>query len=246
MLLEIEPCLHRIGNHKKLHLLKTAIKNELKIEQLKAVFCKAVLWNYISENPLKKIKSPKIAKSFPVFISENELQLILEKTKEEYLRNLFFTAFYTGRCLSVLVNMKWCWIDINQNQIAIQCSDTVTTKSKKERIIPMNQSLKNLFVKRFPKKIFSSTNDDYVFIRTDEIKLNEDFVSKKFKKTVSAAGLYYKIHFHTLRHSFASLLVQHGVSLYVVKELLGHEELSTTQIYSHLQQQNLRDAVNLL
>ncbi len=55
-----------------------------------------------------------------------------------------------------------------------------------------------------------------------------------------------KIHFHTLRHSFASLLVQKGVSLYVVKELLGHEDLATTQIYLHLQKQNLLDAVNLL
>jgi len=78
------------------------------------------------------------------------------------------------------------------------------------------------------------------------IKLSVDFINKQFKKAVRAAKLNDKIHFHTLRHSFASMLVQRGVSLYVVKELLGHEDLSTTQIYSHLQNQNLMDAVNLL
>jgi site-specific recombinase XerD len=212
---------------------------------LKAAFSKAVLWNYLSENPLKKIKTPKVSKAFPVFISETELRLILEKTKEDYLKDLFFTAFYTGMRLGELVNMKWSWIDMKQNQITIKCSEEFTTKSKKERVIPMNQSLVNLIMSRFPK-IFSITKDDYVFSRLPGIKLNEDFVSKKFKETLRAAKLDERIHFHTLRHSFASLLVQRGVSLYIVKELLGHEDLSTTQIYSHLQQQNLRDAVNLL
>jgi integrase/recombinase XerD len=71
-------------------------------------------------------------------------------------------------------------------------------------------------------------------------------MNKQFRKILSKSNLSDKIYFHTLRHSFASQLVQKGVSLYVVKELLGHEDLSTTQIYAHLQQQNLRDAVNLL
>lgn len=89
-------------------------------------------------------------------------------------------------------------------------------------------------------------SNDYIFSRIPKVKLNEDFVSKKFKKVVRKAKLNEGIHFHTLRHSFASNLVQKGVSLYVVKELLGHEDLSTTQIYSHLQSQNLKDAVNML
>jgi integrase/recombinase XerD len=84
------------------------------------------------------------------------------------------------------------------------------------------------------------------FTNIPGIKLNEDYVSKKFKKAVRACKLNDKVHFHTLRHSFASLLVQKGVSLYVVKELLGHEDLATTQIYSHLQEDNLRQAVNLI
>ncbi|RJQ61042.1 MAG: hypothetical protein C4517_09275 [Stygiobacter sp.] len=212
---------------------------------LKAAFSKAVLWNYISENPLKKIKSPKVSKTFPVFISETELQTILKKTKEEYLRSIFITAFYTGMRLGELVNMKWSWIDLSDKQITVQCSDTFTTKSKKERIIPFTQTIKTLLADRVPK-IFNITSDDYVFTDSRGKKLNEDYVSKKFKAAVNTSKLNDKIHFHTLRHSFASLLVQRGVSLYVVKELLGHEALSTTQIYSHLQQQNLRDAVNLI
>jgi len=191
---------------------------------LKAAFSKAVLWNYIPDNPLKKIKAPKTSKSFPVFISESELQLILSNTKEEYLKSLFYTAFYTGMRLGELVNMKWSWIDLNENQITLKCSDSFTTKSKKERIIPINQNLKNRLLAIAPK-IININYDGYVFIRVKGTKLNEDFVSKKFKTYTRLAQLNEKIHFHTLRHSFASLLVQRGVSLYVVKELLEHEEL---------------------
>lgn len=85
-----------------------------------------------------------------------------------------------------------------------------------------------------------------IFYCRENIKLNEDFVSKQFKKAIRAAKLNDKIHFHSLRHSFASALVQRGISLYVVKELLGHGNIKTTQIYSHLQKDNLMDAVNLL
>ena len=212
---------------------------------LKAAFSKAVLWDYITENPLKKIKTPKVSKAFLVFISETELKTILGNTQEAYLKDLFFIALYTGMRLGELVNMKWSWVDLKQNQITVQCSDTFTTKSKKERIIPFNQNLKKMLFNRIPK-IFNITSDDFVFTDSRGKKLNEDYVSKKFKDSVRVAELDEKIHFHTLRHSFASLLVQRGVSLYVVKELLGHEAISTTQIYSHLQQQNLRDAVNLL
>ena len=212
---------------------------------LKAAFNKAIVWNYLTENPLKKIKVPKIAKSFPVFISFSEFQLILNNTKDDYLKNIFTTAFYTGMRLGELLNMKWSWIDFEQNIIKVQCTDTFTTKSKKERIIPISSTLRILLTTQFPKVIDLDKNN-FVFTRVSGIKLNEDFISKQFKKSVRAAGMDDKIHFHTLRHSFASMLVQRGVSLYVVKELLGHEDLSTTQIYSHLQKQNLMDAVNLL
>ena len=77
-------------------------------------------------------------------------------------------------------------------------------------------------------------------------KFNEDFISKQFKKIIRKANLCDDIHFHTLRHSFASILVHRGVSLYVVKELLGHEDIKTTQVYNHLTQVSLSNTVSLL
>lgn len=212
---------------------------------LKAAFSKAVVWNYLPDNPFKKIKAPKTLSKFPLFISPEEFQNIIANTPQQYLKDLFITAFYTGMRLGEILSMKWNWIDFQQNIIKVQCSESFTTKSKKERIIPISQTLRNVLLNQFPKVIDVDKNN-YIFIRVPGIKLNENFVSKQFKKSVRAAGLDDKIHFHTLRHSFASMLVQRGVSLYVVKELLGHEDLSTTQIYSHLQSQNLKDAVNLL
>ena len=91
-----------------------------------------------------------------------------------------------------------------------------------------------------------SLETNFVFKNVKGFKLNDSFVSKNFKKAVRETDLDEKIHFHTLRHSFASTLVQNGASLYVVKELLGHEDISTTQIYSHLNKESLYQAVQLL
>jgi site-specific recombinase XerD len=108
----------------------------------------------------------------------------------------------------------------------------------------MNEKVRSILLSRSN----SNTHQPHelVFYRIRNNILYQESISKQFKKIVRKSNLNDKIHFHTLRHSFASLLAQKGVSLYIIKELLGHEDLATTQIYSHLQQQNLRDAVNLL
>jgi len=211
---------------------------------LKAALTKAVEWDYISINPFTKVKFPKLSKSFPAFIPEDQFLLILANTETQQLRDIFTTAFYTGLRLGELVNMRWNWIDFLQNQITVKCTDNFLTKSKKERIVPMSEKVRSILYNRFNSANHSL--DEVVFYNRRNKKLHQDELSKKFKIVIRRSNLNEKIHFHSLRHSFASLLVQRGVSLFVVKELLGHEDLATTQIYAHLQQQNLRDAVNLL
>lgn len=209
---------------------------------LKAAFSKAETWEYIPANPFKKIKSPKQVKSLPIFIDKVDFQKILNNTTKGYIKPVLITAFYTGMRVGELANMQWNWVDFAQNLITVKNSESFTTKSKQERVIPIHQNVKKELLKLYS----NNGKSNYVFYRSDGIKLTEDHISKQFKKAVRQAGLSDDVHFHTLRHSFASNLVQSGSSLYVVKELLGHQDFSTTQIYSHLQQESLNNAVNLL
>ena len=209
---------------------------------LKAAFSKAVVWNYLSDNPFKNIKSPKVIKKLPFFIKEEEFNRIIEHTPHLHLKELFITAYRSGMRLGEVINMQWGWVDFSDNSVMVKCSENFITKSKKERLIPLSKELTNILKDRY-FRMDRPIPEEYVFNCIKGKRLNEDFISKKFKQAIRLAELDERIHFHTLRHSFASMLVQRGVSLYVVKELLGHEDLSTTQIYSHLQKENLFEAI---
>ena len=210
---------------------------------LKAAFSTAENWEYIQTNPFKKIKAPKTQNKLPVYISKDDLNTIIENTKEDYLKNLFTFAFHTGMRLAEILNMKWSWIDIKHKSIIIKNDDSFTTKSKADRVIPMNDTTINILT---AQRTNIHLENDFIFYRLLGIKLNECFISKQFKKSARKAKLNEAIHFHTLRHSFASRLVQQSVPLYFIKELLGHSSITTTEIYSHVKKEELSNAVNLL
>lgn len=212
---------------------------------LKASLNKAVSWEYLTMNPLVKVKLPKMQKKDPLFIKPEEFQQIILNTKSNLLRDLFTIAFYTGMRLGEVVNMRWSWIDFSNKLIKVKVSEMFITKSKKERTIPMNKTVFET-IDTLKMNLLHKDNDGYVFHIRYSVKLNEDYVSKNFKKAVRKTNLNQNIHFHTLRHSFASNLIQNGASIFVCKELLGHEDIKTTMIYSHLDYKNLVDAVKLL
>ncbi|MFC2084020.1 tyrosine-type recombinase/integrase, partial [Bacteroidota bacterium] len=193
---------------------------------LKAGFSKALIWNYISFNPLDKIKMLKPLKSLPVFITLKELQLIVRETRKSFLKDLFLIAFHTGMRLGELVNLRWQSVSLKNRLVKVEHQEKFTTKSKKERIIPLNTTSFEILIRRYIHlgKVNSS---DYVFYRIIGVRLTRDYVSKKFKQAVRTARLNDKIKFHSLRHSFASNLAQLNVSLLTLKELLGHESCRT-------------------
>ena len=241
------------------HILKT----------LKAAMNKAKLWNYVSENLFTKIKLPKMQIDKPKIINAEELEIILSQQKMETsdvqndsgkkcdiipdsLKDIYRFAFHTGMRAGEFLNLTWRNINLKDRIIKVG-DDKFKTKGRKIRYIPINDDVfriiqsRILKVTRLDGYLFDKRNGNSQFskVRKDQ-RYSVDYISKKFKRAVRAAGLDDKIHLHTLRHSFASSLVNSGVDLYVVKELLGHSSINTTQIYSHLNMESLRTAVNRL
>ncbi len=97
---------------------------------------------------------------------------------------------------------------------------------------------------RIPKVISLKKNN--LLFEKNGFKFNGDFISRNFKKAVKASTINPDIHFHDLRHSFASNMVKKGISIFIVKELLRHKDVKTTQVYSHLTVESLKDAVKVL
>ena len=209
----------------------------LQLRHLKAIFNRAIDWGYIDTNPFKGIKL-KIPVNNPVFINKKELELIVGKESNHTLASLYRFAFYSGMRLSEIVNLEWNDINMKAKLIQAKNKTGFTTKSKRERVIPISKQLKKIL-----KSVKS--NGSYVFSKNGE-RFNPTYASRAFKKCVRALDLDDKIHFHTLRHSFASNLAQRGINLYLIQKLLGHSNITTTQIYSHLRTEDLVKAINEL
>ena len=223
---------------------------------LKAAFNKAKDWSYVKENYFTKVKLPKRQKLAPVFISSDQLSAICSKIKNEVIKNVFTVAFYTGMRLDEIINLRWKNVDL-ENRVITVGDENFTTKGRKQRFIPICEEAlevlvrsKTQDVKRTPSLILPLVNGEnicgFVFCKANGDRYTGDHISQSFKRACKAAGLDNTIHFHSLRHSFASNLVQKGVPLYTIKELLGHSSISTTEIYSHLNMETLREAIKKL
>jgi site-specific recombinase XerD len=211
---------------------------------LKAAFNRAVEWEYIMENPFKYVKLPRTIKKIPLFINEKELNQIIKETENPDLKDLFSLAFYSGLRLSEILNLKWEHVNFHEKMLYVRNQNEFTLKGEKDRVVPVSSKLQEILWRRY--KDITNKERRYIFEKCLGVRYNADYVSKKFKKSIVTAKLNTDIHFHTLRHSFASNLVQRGASLYIVKELMGHSDISTTQVYSHLNTESLISAISLL
>ncbi len=212
---------------------------------IKAAFNKAKDWGYAKENYFQKVKLPKKQQVNPVFLNSDQLLVICDHLKNETIKDIVVFAFYTGMRLDEIVNLRLKNVDL-QNKVITVGDDCFTTKGRNQRFIPISdEALTSILSQRERKKVFP-INKTYLFSKDDGKRFTGDYISKRFKLACKTAGVDNSIHFHSLRHSFASNLVQKGVPLYTIKELLGHSSISTTEIYSHLNMDTLRDAIKKL
>jgi len=208
---------------------------------IKSALSKAESWNYIEVNHLKKFRLPKVQKSEPLFISYEDLQIIVDQIEDPIFKNITLFAFFTGLRAGEIVSLTWANIKIDQN--IIQVGDgNFTTKSRQIRYIPIAKPLNIILNKVKP---LNKNEKNYVFTRKDGNAYSVDYVSKTFKAAVKKTSLNQQIHFHTLRSSFGSYLLQKGVPIQMISKLLGHSSIAITeQHYASLTIGNLFEAVN--
>ena len=209
------------------------------LRHIKAALTKAVEWGYLERNPAKGIKPLSVPQTAPKFFTEVQMKSIIGSIDYQPLKEIVIFAVNTGVRIGELINIKWSDVDFGNMTVRISQKDGFETKSRKERTIPLNE-------KAYDVLSGIERKGEYVFARRDGKKRDKHFISRRFKACLTKEGLSNGFSFHCLRHTFASHLVQKGVSLYIVSKLLGHANTKTTEIYAHLAPQTFHGVVKLL
>ncbi len=195
----------------------------------------------IAINPCINIASPKIPKRLPVYLTEEEIDKLLNInliTPYDYRNKAMFELLYaTGLRISELCNLKLTDVDIEN------CFVRVFGKGKKERIVPVTDlALKylSIYIREYRNVILKDKVSEYLFISNSLTNISRQGFFKILKKECKRTGITKNVSPHVLRHSFATHLLKHGADLRIIQELLGHEDISTTQIYAHLVNEKLK------
>lgn len=211
-----------------------------RMSALRSFYRFLLLRGHVKHDPTYGLKAPKKERLLPAFIREEEMQRLLEQegmfanTKEEQRNKLIIETFYeTGLRLSELIGLNIS--DVNLSAQTIH----VTGKGNKQRIVPFGSRLLHLFniyigerTDTRPQAPFFATNNGQ--------RLQPSRVRQMVKQKLGLVTLQRKRSPHVLRHTFATTLLNHDADLESVKELLGHEKLSTTEIYTHLTFEELK------
>jgi len=172
-----------------------------------------------------EIRSAKKNKSLPVVLSRNDIKRILNSTQNPKHKLLLSLAYGAGLRVSEVIALKVGDIDLNELTIHIK-----QAKGKKDRISVLPEKLVNDIKKLAAGKVGS----DFVFASERGGKLTTRTAQKVFENSLKKAGVQKEATFHSLRHSFATHLLENGVDVRYVQELLGHQNIRTTQIYTHV------------
>ena len=201
--------------------------------------------NIIKNNPCEVIKLPKLSKKLPNYLTIEEVDRLLNinTTKVYDYRNkaMMETLYACGIRVSELCNIKLSDIDFNEYTIKI------FGKGSKERIVPINESSMKalkIYINDYRPFLLKTKVSDYVFINNFGNVISRVGFFKILKKLCKDAGIEKDVSPHTLRHSFATHLLNNGANLRVIQHLLGHSNITTTQIYSHLSNESLKEDYN--
>ena len=203
---------------------------------------------YIRENrltidPTALISSPQLGRPLPISLSEHDVELLLnapEVTNTLGFRDkaMLEMLYATGLRVSELVGLKFEQISFRQGVVRI------IGKGNKERLVPVGEEAMNwldAYINQARKTLMGGQQCDYLFVTNRADGMTRQAFWHIIKRHAKTAGINKELSPHTLRHAFATHLLNHGADLRVVQLLLGHADLSTTQIYTHIARERLKE-----
>lgn len=219
----------------------SAASQSRKISALRSFFTYLSIYDKIEKSPMDKIESPKLSRKIPDTITIEELKniFIVASRYDSWIgiRNfaIIDTLYSTGIRVSELVNLKVTDLFFDDGFIRI------IGKGDKERLVPINEdTIKK--IEQYRSNI-DATKTDFLFINNRKGQLTREMIFTIIKKIALEAGIARRISPHTFRHTFATHLITAGVDIRLIQEILGHESIITTEIYTHLDTSFKREVV---
>ena len=196
----------------------------------------------LSEDPTALIETPKIGRSLPKALSERQVETLLAAPDTRTPlglrdRAMLELMYATGLRVSELTGLQMTQLHLNQGTIR------VLGKGGKERLVPIGEQAQDWLRRYFEEArptLMKGAQSEYVFVTSRRTGMTRQAFWHTVSRHARAAGINKKISPHDLRHSFATHLLNHGADLRVVQLLLGHSDLSTTQIYTHVAREGLK------
>lgn len=241
-LLEISP--------EHLHLFLTTIhelgisprSQSRMISGIKSFFKFLILEGYMESNPAEFIESPQLSRELPDVLSVEEIDNMIAAIpigKEESLRNraIIETIYGSGLRVSELIDARISRLDLNERLLIVE------GKGSKERLVPVSpiaaELIEEWLQKRSEMKV-KPNGEDIIFLNRRGAPLTRVMIFYIVKELAELAGIKKTVSPHTLRHSFATHLLEGGANLRAIQEMLGHESIATTELYLHLDRSRLR------
>ena len=217
------------------------------ISGLKGFFNYLIFEDYRKDNPMDLVESPKIGRKLPDTLSENEINTLIEaidlsSSEGERNRAMLETLYGCGLRVSEIINLKLSDLYFDEDFIK------VTGKGDKQRFVPISTINKKYItiylkeVRRNQKK--DKKFEDIVFLNRRGKQLTRAMVFTIIKRLAEKIGLQKSISPHTFRHSFATHLLQNGADLRAIQQMLGHESITTTEVYMHVDRTHLAAVLN--
>ena len=215
------------------------------ISSLKSFYKFLSIEKFIDNNPSDALFLPKVKKSLPNTLTEEEVFKLLDINLSDnysYRNKAMLELMYaTGIRVSELVNLKLQDVDLSQ--------DIIRTfgKGSKERVIPIGDYAKEYlekYIYEYRGSMLKKEASEYLFLNNHGKKMSRQGFFKIIKKIAFEKGINKELSPHTLRHSFASHLLKYGADLRTIQELLGHSDITTTQVYTHITNEELKKNYN--